>query len=206
MGLPDVGLGGHSHEESHPRRGHEEELAPPYRGHRVVLGPQGQGPQDGATSGATSGGHELSHAEGATVGDDAGATIRLDGGQGHEGLPEVELAGEQMALGERLQVALRYWLTQAWATIRARVTSPGSLYHTKPESLAEHDERIARHEWVPEGYEGKWLAHLGVAYHQSVGKFGKITGYAWAWLLDTPLAFFPTAVILFVIVILIRFA
>lgn len=206
MGLPEVGLGGHQHGGGHSRWGHEEELAPPYRGQRVVLGPQPGGPQDGANDGAISGGHELSLAAGANVGDDAGATIRLDGAQGQKGLPEVELAGEQMTLGERLQVALRYWLTQAWATIRARVTSPGSLYHAKPESLAEHDQRIARHEWVPEGYEGKWLTYLGVAYHQSFGKFGKITGYAWAWLWDTPIAFFPAILIFFITVILIRFA
>ena len=201
MGLPDVGLGGHSREGGHRARGHEEELAPPYRGHRVVLGPQPEGPQEGATSE----GHELQQAEGANVGDDAGATIRVDGGQGHEGLPDAELEGEQMALGERLQVALRYWMAEAWKSFRARVTSPGTLYHTQPESLAQHDERIARHEWVPEDYEGKWLAHLGVAFHQSFGKFGKTTGYAWAWLWDTPLAFFPALLIFFTVIILIRF-
>lgn len=202
MGLPEVGLGGHSREGGHPRRGHEEELAPPYRGQRVVLGQQDQGPQEGATSG----GHELGLAEGANVGDDAGATIRVDVGRGHEGLPEAELAGEQMALGERLQVALRYWATEAWATFRVRATKPGSLYHAQPESLAQYDERIAQHHWVPDGYEGKWLAHLGVAYHQSFGKFGAATGYAWKWLWTTPLAFFPALLILFVTIILIRYA
>lgn len=208
MRLPEIGLGGHSREEGHSReggqqrQGHEEALAPPYRGQRVVLGPQEEGPQQGATSG----GHELQQAAGANVGDDAGATIHLDGGRGHEGLPAAELAGEQMALGERLKVALRYWLTEAWATFRARATKPGSLYHTQPESLAQHDERIARHEWVPEGYEGKWLAHLGVAYHQSFGKFGMVTGYAWKWLWDTPLAFFPVSISFLIAVILIRYA
>lgn len=201
MSLPDVGLGGPSARHGHGR-GHEEEVAPPYRGHRVVLGPPTGGPQGGATPG----GHELEPAAGANVGDDVGATIRVDVGQGHEGLPDAELEGHTMATSERLWIAARYWGQQAWAGIRAKATSPGTVYHTQPESLAQHDERISRHEWVPEDYEGKWLKPLGIAYHQTFGKFGKATGYAWAWIWDTPLAFFPLFIIVFVSVVFIRYS
>lgn len=205
MSLPDVGLGGLS-----PRgatgRGHAEEVAPPYRGHRVVLGRNEEGPQNGATSG----GHELEQAAGANVGDDAGATITVDVGQGHDGghseLPDSGLDGERMTAAERLLVAARYWAVEAWSGIRAKATSPGTVYHTQPESLAQHDERIARHEWVPEGYEGKWLQPLGVAYHQTFGKFGKMTGYAWAWIWDTPLAFFPLLIITFITIVYLRYS
>jgi hypothetical protein len=180
-------------------------LAPPYRGHRVVLGPQAGGPQEGATDG----GHELSLAEGANVGDDAGATITVDVGQGHDGgyseLPNAGLEGERMSAGERLAVAVRYWLAQARRSFGAFIKAPGGIYHRQPESLAQHDERISTHYWVPEDYEGKWLAHLGVAHHQSFGKFGKATGYAWAWFWDTPLACYPTLILTFVLVIWIRF-
>jgi hypothetical protein len=200
MSLPDVGLGGLSPRRGHGR-GHDDELAPPYRGHRVVLGPQPGGPQEGATSG----GHELEQAEGANVGDDAGATIRVDASQGHDELPDSDLQGERMTAGERLMVAARYWAVEAWSGIRAKVTSPGTVYHAQPESLAQHDERIKRHEWVPEGYEGKWLEPLGVAYHQTFGKFGMVTGYAWKWIWDTPLAFFPALTLVFITVILIRY-
>lgn len=201
MTLPDVGLGGPSGRRGH-NRGHQEELAPPYRGQRVVLGPQSTGPQDGATSG----GHELEHAAGANVGDDAGATIRVDVGQSHEELPEAELEGHTMATSERLWIAARYWGHQARASMKAKAKAPGGIYHAQPESLAQHDERVARHEWVPEGYEGKWLQPLGVAHHQTFGKFGMVTGYVWAWIWDHPLAFYPLLILSIILSIWIRYS
>lgn len=210
MGLPDVGLGGHPDRKGHPGGGHEEELAPPYRGQRVRLGPQSGGPQEGATSGANEGGHELNLAEGANVGDDAGATIRVDGGPndegGHEDLPDAGLEGERMSLGERLTVAGRYWLTQAGGSFGAFIKKPGGVYHIQPESLAQHDERVARKPWVPEGYEGKLLGPLGTAYQHSFGKFGMSTGYAWAWLWKTPIALIPTVIGVFALILAIRFS
>jgi hypothetical protein len=208
MSLPDVGLGGPP-ERRGRHRGHEEEVAPPYRGQRVVLGPQSGGAQEGATDRANKGGHELSLADGATVGDDAGATIPVDGGpttEGHNQLPEAVVDGDRMSAGERLLVAFRFWLTQAGKTFSDFLKSPGGIYHIQPESLAQHDERVSRKTWVPEGYEGKLLGPLGVAYQQSFGKFGIATGYAWAWLWKTPIAFIPTAIGTFVLIIWIRFS
>lgn len=205
MSLPDVGLGGPSGKDGRGR-GHDEEVAPPYRGHRVVLGPQPGGPQEGATLG----GHGLEQAAGANVGDDAGATIRVDGGpvhdEGHDTLPDGGLEGERMSTGERLLFAVRYWLVQARGSVMAFLKSPGGVYHIQPESLTQHDERVARKAWVPEGYEGELLAPLGVAYQHSFGKFGIATGYVWAWLWKTPIAFIPTAIGTFVLIIWIRFS
>jgi hypothetical protein len=205
MGLPDVGLGGHSPQGGHKAGGHQEELAPPYMGQRVVLGPQPRGPQDGANEG----GHELNLAEGANVGDDAGATIRIDGGPkrgGHDELPESGLDGGRMSAGERLAVAARYWFVQARESFGKFIKAPGGIYHIQPESLAQHDKRVEQKEWVPEGYEGKLLGPLGVAYHQSFGKFGIVTGYAWKWLWTTPIAFIPTAIAVFILTVWIRFS
>lgn len=209
MGLPDVGLGGHSRDGGRPSRGHKEEVAPPYRGQRVVLGPGANGPQQGATDGANEGSHELSLADGATVGDDAGATIPVDSGptaEGHNRLPDADLDGERMSVGERMLIAFRYWLTQAGKSITAFLKAPGGIYHIQPESLAQHDERVARKTWVPEGYEGKLLGPLGVAYQQSFGKFGIVTGYAWKWLWTTPIAFIPMAIASFIFIVWIRFS
>jgi hypothetical protein len=203
--LPDIGLGGPAGAKGHDdSEGHFDAIEVGANDHRV------------ATDVAPTRGHETGPRDGATVGPtDApgGAITRVQRGAtdvdvapGHEGLPDAELEGHKMATGERLWVAARYWGRQAWAGAKSKAASPSGLYHTQPESLAQHDERIARHEWVPEGYEGKWLEPLGVAYHQTFGKFGKATGYAWAWVWDRPLAFFPLFILVIIATILIRYS
>lgn len=203
--LPDVSLGGHQVVvDGHDAGGHEDSLAPEMVGPGVAVGGPRRGPQDVANEGATNGaaGGPTATRPGANSG---GANTDDAVAPGEGGLPGAELAGDRMTRGERASMAIGFWGRQALKGTVSRITKPGGVYHSQPESLAQHDEYAKSKAWVPDGYDGKWLGPFGMAYHFTFAKFGMATGYAWAWVWARPLRFFPTFTLVFIAVTLIRY-
>lgn len=97
-------------------------------------------------------------------------------------LPGTDLAGDRMSTAQRGLVVVRHWAFQAAAGARETTSAPGSAFTVQPPSFAEYRAYVASRAWVPEGYEKGWLIWLPLAYYNTLGNAGVLTGYALAWL------------------------
>lgn len=108
-------------------------------------------------------------------------------------LPDGDLDGDLMSTPGRGLVVARHWVTQAADGARQVTSTPGGVLATKPPSFAEYRAYVRSRAWVPESYESGWLIWLPVAYYNTIGNAGVLTGYAIAWLTGR-LAHFAIAV------------
>lgn len=84
-------------------------------------------------------------------------------------LPAADLGGSQMSGVERAANLLAHWFRLATVTTQALAANPGVIGTDPPESWAEYRAYVASRAWIPEGYEGKWLVGLPLAYYNSIG-------------------------------------
>jgi hypothetical protein len=111
-------------------------------------------------------------------------------------LPGHGLAGTRMSTRERIWILLRYWAWHGWSGMRGR-WSATHFYQSPPgPSLAEHDKWTARHEWVPDGYDGTTLIKLGEAYHKTIARFAIVTGRGYIRTMTSPLRLTTTLLLI----------
>ena len=119
-------------------------------------------------------------------------------------LPEVELDGSQMSGVERAAVLLGHWFRLATETTTALAANPGVVGSDPPESWAEYRAYVDSKAWIPEGYEGKWLRRVPLAYYNSIGCLGFV-GDGVGWLFKRMFRFLATLLIVAVIAVLRHF-
>lgn len=194
VGLPDISLG--------PRR--DEEPAATAAGVHVSddaptvpvrvspdqvssgLGPEGVGPSqpDPKQVSADLGSPDLDAA-----GPDPGRTAPGTEVAKTTDLPGGDLAGHRMSATEQGLVAVRHWAVQATDGAREIASAPGTVFTAAPPSFADYRAYVASRAWVPDGYEKGWLIWLPLAYYNTIGNAGVLTGYAVAWLTNRMLHF-----------------
>jgi hypothetical protein len=118
-----------------------------------------------------------------------------------EELPEAELDGSQMSGAERAAVLLGHWFRLATKTTSDLTANPGVIGSDPPESWAEYRAYVDSKAWIPEGYEGKWLRRVPLAYYNSIGCLGFV-GDGVGWLFKRMFRFVATLLIVAVITVL----
>ena len=117
-------------------------------------------------------------------------------------LPDTDLGGARMAGLERAWVLVCCWVRQGQEAVREMLDRPGGLAGVQPESLAQWRAYVRSKAWLPEGYEDGWLVRIPVAFYNTLGWFGVVTGYGWAWLFKRMFRFNVAVVVVVVVVVL----
>ena len=104
-------------------------------------------------------------------------------------LPDGDLDGDRMSTAERGLVVVRHWVTQASDGAHQVTSTPGGVLAARPPSFTEYRAYVRSRAWVPEGYERGWLIWVPVAYYNTVGNAGVLTGLSIQWLTGRMLHF-----------------
>ncbi|GAA3957390.1 hypothetical protein GCM10023085_44880 [Actinomadura viridis] len=104
-------------------------------------------------------------------------------------LPDSDLDGDRINAAERALVLVRHWSKHTLQEVQQSTTRPGGIYAAQPESFAQYRAYVASRAWLPEGYDGRWLTWITVAYYNSLGWAGVAAGRGLAWLFSRMLRF-----------------
>lgn len=97
-------------------------------------------------------------------------------------LPSTDLAGDRMTCPERALVLVSHWFRLAAKTTGELTANPGVIGSDPPESFAEYRTYVRSRAWIPEGYDGRWLVWVPLAYYNTVGNLGfAADGLGWVF-------------------------
>jgi hypothetical protein len=97
-------------------------------------------------------------------------------------LPDADLGGSRMTGPERAWTLVRHWFRLAAKTTGELTANPGVIGSDPPESFAEYRTYVRSRAWIPDGYDGRWLVWVPLAYYNTVGNLGfAADGLGWVF-------------------------
>lgn len=116
-------------------------------------------------------------------------------------LPDAELSGSRMTGAERALMLSGHWFRLAAKTAGELTSNPGVIGSDPPESWNEYRAYVKSRAWIPEGYEGRWLVVVPLAYYNTVGCVG-FAGDGIGWVFKRMFRFVAALVLIAVVVVL----